>query len=375
VIVRAVHVCRPALTATAVVVATLMLGGCASVSDEAQNSSLRALAQPVPPPVSLAAPGPLDRCRNPFGSEPASRLPRPGRMPPGTLMERIHRQGKLRVGVDQNTLRLGYFDPTTTLMRGLDIELVRTVARAIFGRGKANIDDYILFKAISTDQRQSAVEDREVDLVASAFSITCERKKHVHFSSVYLVAQQRLLVPKDSKVRRLGDLQGRRVCATEGSTSIDNLYGTGVVQHPVELRPDCLVALQEGRVAAITADDTILFGFKEQDQQTKIVGDCINIERYGMAINRAYPEFVGFVNGVLARLGERALKRIRDRWLPDLEAPDSAQIARCSRRPERLRAALAATRQRHERRVMAGREAWRRALSAPALAELHGRSP
>ena len=105
------------------------------------------------------------------------------------------------------------------------------------------------------------------------------------------------------------------MCATVGSTSIDNLYGTGVVRHPVELRPDCLVELQEGRVAAITSDDSILVGFKRQDPQTKIVGSCINVERYGMAINRAHPEFVRFVNGVLERIGAGGLQRIRDRWL------------------------------------------------------------
>ena len=32
-------------------------------------------------------------------------------------MERIHRDGMLRVGVDQNTLRLGYFDPEVPASR------------------------------------------------------------------------------------------------------------------------------------------------------------------------------------------------------------------------------------------------------------------
>jgi polar amino acid transport system substrate-binding protein len=350
-----------------VVTAAIALGGCAAVSDDAQNSSLRALEQPVAKPTPLSVPNTPTRCAQPFKSLPASPLPRAGHMPSGTLMETIHRQGVLRVGVDQNTLRLGYFNPRTRAMEGLDIDLARAVARAIFGRSKG----HIVFTAISTDQRGPAIEDGEVDLVASAFSINCARRETMRFSSVYYRAQQKLLVPVDSKIERLDDLQGRPVCATVGSTSIDNLYGTGVVRHPVQLRPDCLVELQEGRVAAITSDDSILVGFKQQDRQTKIVGSCINVERYGMAINRAYPEFVRFVNGVLERIGADGLQRMRNRWLRGLDAPTNAQIARCSRRADRRREKVAAGLQRKQLRALQSFRRWRGTFSAPAIAGLY----
>ena len=63
-----------------------------------------------------------------------------------------------------------------------------------------------------------------------------------------------------------------------------------------------MVALQEGRVDAISADDSILLGYQAQDPYTKIVGTRLSDEPYGMAINRAHPEFVRFVNAVLARM-------------------------------------------------------------------------
>lgn len=350
-----------------VVTAAIALGGCASMSDDAQNSSLRAIEQPVAKPTELSAPKTPTRCAQPFKSLPASPLPRAGHMRPGSLMESIHRRGVLRVGVDQNTLRLGYFNPITRSMEGLDIDLARAVARAIFGRSKG----HIVFMAISTDQRGPAIEAGAVDLVASAFSINCERRETMRFSSVYYRAQQKLLVPVDSTIESLADLRGKPVCATVGSTSIDNLYGTGVVRHPVQLRPDCLVELQEGRVAAITSDDSILVGFKQQDRQTKIVGSCINVERYGMAINRAHPEFVRFVNGVLERIGADGLQRMRDHWLRGLDAPTNAQIARCNRRADRRREKVAADLQRQRLRAKQSYRRWRRTLSAPALTGLY----
>jgi polar amino acid transport system substrate-binding protein len=84
----------------------------------------------------------------------------------------------------------------------------------------------------------------------------------------------------------------------------------------VDQRTDCLVALQEGRVAAISSDDAILLGFKAQDPNTKIVGPRLADEPYGMAINRGHPEFVRFVNGVLERLRDDGRwKAIHRRWL------------------------------------------------------------
>jgi polar amino acid transport system substrate-binding protein len=296
------------------------LGGCASVSDGAQQRSLAALDTQEPEPGA----GPKElrgtaACKaHPFRSLPAAVLPPPGHMPAKTFMRTIRERGYLVAGVDQNTLALGYYNPIERSRVGFDIDLVREVAKAIFG----DLHARIRYKAISTQQRESVIENAEVDIVASAFTITCERRRRVAFSSVYHRARQRLLVPVASHVSGLEGLRGERVCATKTSTSIKRLKGTGVVPYPVALRPDCLVALQEGDVAAITADDTILLGFEQQDPQTKIVGPCLRRERYGMAINRAHPEFVRFVNGVLARLRHGGgLEKIRARWLRGLRAP------------------------------------------------------
>ena len=164
---------------------------------------------------------------------------------------------RLVVGVDQNTLRLGYFDPAQARMRGFDIDLAREVARAIFG---GDPDDHITFKAVTTGQREAAIVRGEVDIIASAYTITCGRRTRMFFSSVYYVARQRLLVPAGSSVSSLEDLAGvasvRRGVRRPGTDSA----GTGVVRHPVALRADCLVALEQGEVDAVTSDDAILLG-------------------------------------------------------------------------------------------------------------------
>src|SRR4029077_17912364 len=130
-----------------------------------------------------------------------------------------------------------------------------------------------------------------------AVTITPDRRKLFDFSSVYLDATQRVLVPSSSKARSLAEMPGKWVCATIGSTSLAYVTKHFPDVHPyrVPLRTDCLVALQRGRVDGITSDDAILRGLEAQDPYTKVIGPALEPEPYGMAINHAHPDFVRFV--------------------------------------------------------------------------------
>jgi polar amino acid transport system substrate-binding protein len=234
-------------------------------------------------------------------------------MPAGSYMRSIQRRGKLVAGVDQNTLLFSYLNPFTGRIEGFEVDMLRQLAKAIVGNPNA-----IELKAITTAERLPFVQHDQVDIVADAITITCARRRQVDFSSVYFDAAQRVLVPKNSAARGLGDLGGKRVCATVGSTSLETIRQAPSKPVPYALpqRTDCLVALQEGRVAALSTDDAILLGFKAQDPYTKIVGPRLADEPYGMAINRAHPEFVRFVNGVLASMrSDGTWAAIYRRWL------------------------------------------------------------
>jgi polar amino acid transport system substrate-binding protein len=298
--------------------------GCASTSDEAQQSSLVALDTPVAaaPAAPTSSPARARACGDPT----ASLRPRAGANRGSGFMARIRRRGRLVAGVDQNTLLFGYLKPSTARIEGFEIDLVRELARALLGDPNA-----IELKAVTTAQRPGAVQSGAVDLVADAFTITCDRRRQVAFSTVYYDAGQRVLVPTGSRARGLADLGARRVCATKGSTTIARIERDPAkpIPYPVAQRTDCLVALQEGRVDAISSDDAILLGFKAQDPNTRIVGPRLAPEPYGMAIDRGHPEFVRFVNGVLEDLRrDGRWKAIHRRWLGSVAPTPSPPRAR-----------------------------------------------
>ncbi len=288
----------------ALLAALATLARCGSTNDEALRSSLRALR--TPPATTKSTKTPDVKCAHPTWSlRPAG---------PGPSVAAIRRRGRLRAGVDQNTLLLGYANPLHgQRIEGFEIDLLHELSRALFGR-----PDRIEFHALTTAERLSAVQNGTVDIVADAVTINCYRATQVDFSSVYLSAGQRVLVPADSPARSLDDLRGKRVCSTQGSTSIAALDKyPSVIPHPVPQRTDCLVALQRGEADAITSDDAILLGFKAQDPYTKVIGSVIEPEPYGMAVSKRYPDLVRWVNRELARMrADGTWRRLYRKWLP-----------------------------------------------------------
>lgn len=289
----------------------LALAACGSPGKPSDPAPVGSLERPLPAGASVVhdveSAGTSDGDCNPAASLPADKT-----IAAGSTMDKIRDRGHLIAGVDQNTFLFGFRNPTTGTLEGFDIDIAREIARAIFGD-----PDAIQFKAISSAQRIDALTSGEVDVVVRTFSITCGRLADINFSTVYYVAGQRILVRKDSSVRDTGDLGGKRVCATETSTSLRQIANLSPKPAPVAAADwsDCLVMLQQGQVDAVSTDDTILAGMAEQDPTTKIVGDRFTSELYGVGIPKDSEDMVRFVNAVLEDVRGGAWQKSYDRWL------------------------------------------------------------
>ena len=279
---RGMRMLLPVLTAFA-----LTLAAVAASAEPDRPSSVRA-----PRAASAVGQASVTAC-NPKAS--SLRPSGPLQVTPGSFMEKIRARGYLIAGVDQNTYHFGFLNPLSGQIEGFDIDMIKAVARYI---GVTKVE----YKAISDDQRIPDVENGAVDIVAHTMTILCDRLKYVDFSSVYFDAGQRVLVLKSSAARSLTALAGQKVCATTGSDSLARIIAARAIPVRVPYWTDCLVLLQQGDVAAISTDDTILDGLKAQDPWTMLVGSRLSDEPYGLAISKQHPEFVRFVNAVLEQL-------------------------------------------------------------------------
>jgi polar amino acid transport system substrate-binding protein len=253
-------------------------------------------------------------------------LPSPGAMPPGSTMAAIEERGRLIVGVDQNTFMFGFRDPSSGQLEGFDIDLAREIARAIFGD-----PDRIELQVVDAGQRESALQSGQVDLIVRTFSITCERKQNVAFSSTYFYAHQRILSRKGSGIDSAAALSGNRVCAVSGTTSLVRVFALDPRPNLVGVTSwtDCLLMLQQGQANAISTDDVVLFGLAAQDPNVQVVGPSLGIEPYGIGIKKGNDDLVRFVNGVLDRVRtDGTWERLYDTWLHSLGPSPGPPTAR-----------------------------------------------
>ncbi|MGW4767011.1 glutamate ABC transporter substrate-binding protein [Nocardia sp. NPDC004278] len=293
---------RARLIVAATLVGTSALVSACGSSTQVPESTKVAAVDPQPDLTEITTPAQSEtsgNCGDPELTLRPGPLPSPGAMPPGSPMAAIAANGKLRVGVDQNTYLFGFRNPTTGQLEGFDIDIAREIAKALFGD-----PDKIELRSVTAAERIPALQNKQVDLIVRTFSATCERRRDVDFSGVYYRATQRILASRNSGIRSGADLGGKRVCVTRGTTSPGPLFS--LPKRPTVLGAsnwtDCLAALQQGHVDAISADDPILVGLVAQDRNLEIVGEVIGTGAYAVGIAQGNPGLVRFVNGVLERI-------------------------------------------------------------------------
>ena len=187
-------------------------------------------------------------------------------------------------GVSADTYLLGSRNPFNGRIEGFDIDLVKAVAKAIFGNENA----YEL-RVITAAQRIPSLQEGSIDIVARNMTINCDRWKQIAFSSEYYRSGQKILVRRGSKATTIEGLAGQRVCAPNGTSSMDNLKKRSpkAIAVGADSHTGCLVLFQEGDVDAITGDDTVLAGLAAQDPYAVVPEQAaFTAEPYGIGRER-----------------------------------------------------------------------------------------
>ncbi len=207
-------------------------------------------------------------------------------------------EGKLRVGVKEDQPGLGFRDAVTEERTGFDVDVARWMAAATgFG------EDQIEFVAIPSANREQALVNGDIDIYVGTYSITDKRKEEVGFSGPYFVTGQGLLVMQDNEdINSEDDLAGKTVCSATGSTPIqnikDNFKDTKTVEF--ETYSQCVDAMKDGQVDAVTTDEAILLGYASEDPENlKVVGEPFTEELYGIGVPKDDDALRHYLNEIL----------------------------------------------------------------------------
>ncbi|MER5321132.1 glutamate ABC transporter substrate-binding protein [Streptosporangium roseum] len=193
---------------------------------------------------------------------------------------------KFVVGIKFDQPGLGQKQPDGSF-KGFDVDVAKYVAKEL---GYA--DDKVEFKEAISANRESFIQQGQVNIVIATYSITDDRKKKIGFAGPYLVTGQDILTrADDTTINSVEDLKDKKVCGAQGSSSpkrlVDKFGDAWKGQYLTEQQGygACLPLLENKQVDAISTDATILAGFATQSPgKFRLVGKPFSEEKYGIGV-------------------------------------------------------------------------------------------
>ncbi|AZG44146.1 glutamate ABC transporter substrate-binding protein [Gordonia insulae] len=241
-----------------------------------------------------------------------------GNTEPRNLIDSI-RSGSVVLGTKFDQPGLGIRNPDKSVT-GFDPSVSTYVVNHV--ADELGVDHpEIRWRETPSAQRETLIDNGEVDMIAATYSITAARAKEVAFAGPYLINYQGLLVREDDDtISSLSDLSaGKKLCSVTGSTPAQNVKSQlpSVQLQEYDSYSSCVEALRRGKVDALTTDEVILAGYANffpgefklvgmsylkdacVKDSLKKAGQPFSTEYYGIGMAKEYPEAVTAVNEAL----------------------------------------------------------------------------
>jgi glutamate transport system substrate-binding protein len=218
--------------------------------------------------------------------------------PAGSTMAELAEAGTITVGTKFDQPGFGLANPQG-VPEGFDVEVAKIIA------GELGIaPEAIEWKETVSANRESFIQNGDVDIVVATYTINDARKQLIDFAGPYYVAGQDIMVATGNPLAIEGpdDLAGKRVCSVEGSTPAQNIRDNYPEAQLTlfDVYSKCADALRNGQVDAVTTDNVILTGLVQGGQGAfELVGNPFTQEPYGIGLTKGDDDFRGFINDTL----------------------------------------------------------------------------
>src|ERR1700694_232367 len=222
----------------------------------------------------------------------------------------IQKTHVVRLGYRESSPPFSFLDHSNRPI-GYSLELCEAIVEEI----GVEVDDANLkieYVKVTSDDRIPAVTQNKIALECGSTTANAERAKQVAFSPLMFVAGTKLMVPKASTISAPGDLKGKTVVVTKGTTNeqamhnVDKKFSLGlnfVVSPDHEQSYQTLV---DGKADAFATDDILLYGLiarhKSQDK-FRVTGDYLSYDPYGIMFRKGEPQLTAVVERTFRKLG------------------------------------------------------------------------
>jgi glutamate/aspartate transport system substrate-binding protein len=200
--------------------------------------------------------------------------------------------------------------------------------------GLAKLD--IKYQPVTSQNRIPLVQNGTVDIECGSTTNNATRQKDVAFAVTTYVEEVRIAVKAASGITGIGQLNGKSVATTTGTTSVQTLRkhekATGVDFKELfgKDHADSFLLLESGRADAFVMDGQILAGSISKSKSPadfKIVGEVLSVEPIAIMFRKDDPAFKKAVDdSIKAQIASGDMAKTYDKWFMQPIPPSNTKV-------------------------------------------------
>lgn len=199
---------------------------------------------------------------------------------------------------------------------GIDVEVAQAIAE------KLNLE--LVIDDMDFDAALLAVQNGRSDIVMAGVTVNEERSAVMDFSDSYANGVQVVIVPEDSEIASIDDLEGKQIGCQRGTTGYiycsDTPENGGYGEENVTAYDDGATAVQallNGQVDAVVIDNAPAQEYVNANPGLKILDTEFANEDYAIGVAKGNTALLDAINGALEELtADGTVQSIIDKYIP-----------------------------------------------------------
>ena len=217
---------------------------------------------------------------------------------------------------------------------GFHVELCQRILANLERATGKKLD--IKYLPVTSQNRIPLLQNGTIDIECGSTTNNTARQKDVAFLFTTYVEEVRIAVKAASGITAIGQLNGRNVVTTTGTTSVQHLRkherATGVDFKEIYAKDhaESFLMLESGRADAFVMDAQILAGniaLAKNPADFKIVGEVLSVEPIAIMVRKDDATFKKLANDTLvAMTASGDMQKTYDRWFTQPIPPKNTRV-------------------------------------------------
>jgi glutamate/aspartate transport system substrate-binding protein len=239
----------------------------------------------------------------------------------GTL-KKIKDSGSITIGHRDGSIPFSYYDDQQKPV-GYAVDLCLRIVDAVKADLKMPKID-VKYQLVTSANRIPLMANGTIDLECGSTTNNLERQKTVWFTITHFVTANRWVAKKSANLNKLGDLKGKTIVSTAGTTNIKQMTELNASQNlgmniiSANGHPEAFQMVETGRAVAFAMDDILLYSLAAQARnpgEYAISAEATSVEPYGIMLRKDDVAFKKVVDAAMVNLYKSGqINAIYEKW-------------------------------------------------------------